>query len=62
MKIQKSLANCSTSNFGARKSDFYNMRQVYIIPDGEKIVVHDTFGREKISPQKIFDKIIEIVN
>jgi heptosyltransferase-2 len=40
----------------------YSSKMFPIIPDGEKIVVHDTFGREKISPQKIFDKIIEIVN
>ena len=40
----------------------YSSKMFPIIPDGEKIVVHDTFGREKISSQKIFDKIIEIVN
>ena len=40
----------------------YSSKMFPIIPDGEKIVVHNTLGKEKINPQKIFDKIIEIVN
>ena len=33
-----------------------------IIPDGEKTVGHHTYGKDKINPQKIFDKVIEIIN
>ena len=33
-----------------------------IIPDGEKTVTHDTLGREKINPKKIYDKVFEIIN
>ena len=33
-----------------------------IIPDGEETVNHNTLGKDKISSQKIFDKIIEIIN
>ena len=40
----------------------YSSKMFPIIPDGEKIVVHNTLGKEKINPQKIFDKIIEILN
>ena len=40
----------------------YNSNMFPIIPDGEKTVNHDTLGKEKINPQKIFDKIIEIIN
>ena len=32
-----------------------------IIPDGETTVSHNTLGKEKISPQKILNKIIEII-
>ena len=38
----------------------YSSKMFPIIPDGEKIVRHNTLGKEKINPQKIFDKIIEI--
>ena len=40
----------------------YNSKMFPIIPDGEKTVSHNTLGKEKINPQKIFDKIIEIIN
>ena len=40
----------------------YSSKMFPIIPDGEKTVSHDTLGKERISPQKIFDKIIEINN
>ena len=40
----------------------YSSNMFPIIPDGEKTVTHDTLGREKINPQKIFEKIIEIIN
>ena len=40
----------------------YNSKMFPIIPDGEKTVSHKTLGKEKINPQKIFDKIIEIIN
>ena len=40
----------------------YNSKMFPIIPDGEKTVSHKTLGKEKISPQKIFDKIYEIIN
>ena len=40
----------------------YSTKMFPIIPDGEKTVSHNTLGKEKINPKKIFDKIIEIIN
>ena len=40
----------------------YSSNMFPIIPDGENTVTHDTLGKERINPQKIFDKIIEISN
>ena len=40
----------------------YNSKMFPIIPDGEKTVSHKTLGKEKINPQKICDKIIEIID
>ena len=40
----------------------YNSKMFPIIPDGEKMVSHHTSGKDKINPQKIFEKVIEILN
>ena len=40
----------------------YNSKMFPVIPDGETTVSHNTQGKEKINPQKIFEKIIEIIN
>ena len=40
----------------------YSSKMFPIIPDGEETVTHNTLGKDKINPQKIFDKIIEILN
>ena len=40
----------------------YSSKMFPVIPDGEKTVTHNTLGKERISSQKIFDKIIEIIN
>ena len=40
----------------------YSTKMFPIIPDGEKTVSHKTLGKEKIHPQKIFEKFIEIVD
>ena len=40
----------------------YSSKMFPIIPDGEETVTHNTLGKEKINSQKIFDKIIEIIN
>jgi len=40
----------------------YNSKMFPIIPDDEETVAHNTLGKEKINPQKIFNKIIEILN
>ena len=40
----------------------YSSKMFPIIPDGEETVTHNTLGKEKINPQKIFNKIIEILN
>ena len=40
----------------------YNSNMFPIIPDGEDTVGHNTKGKEKINPKKIFDKLIEIYN
>jgi heptosyltransferase-2 len=33
-----------------------------IIPDGESIVTHNTLGKEKINPNKILEKLNNILN
>jgi len=33
-----------------------------IIPDGETTVDHNTLGKDKINPEKIFEKLISILN
>ena len=33
-----------------------------IIPDGETTVTHDTLGKDKINPEKIFNKFMSILN
>ncbi len=40
----------------------YSSKMFPIIPEGEETVTHNTLGKEKISAQKIFNKIIEINN
>ncbi len=40
----------------------YSSKMFPIIPDGELTVTHNTLGKERINSQKIFDKIIEIIN
>tara|TARA_B100001758_G_scaffold245389_1_gene258322 strand:- start:659 stop:1168 length:510 start_codon:yes stop_codon:yes gene_type:complete len=40
----------------------YSSNMFPILPDGEDTVTHNTLGKEKINPKKIFDKIIEINN
>ena len=40
----------------------YNSNMFPILPDGESNVSHNTLGKDKINPQKIFDKFFEILN
>jgi len=40
----------------------YSSKMFPIIPDDEETVSHNTLGKDKINPQKIFNKIIEITN
>ena len=40
----------------------YSSMMFPIIPEGEKTVTHNTLGKEKISSEKIFNKVIEILN
>ena len=40
----------------------YTSKMFPIIPDGEETVSHNTLGKDKINPQKIFDKILEIID
>ena len=40
----------------------YSPRMHPIIPDGENSVTHDTLGKDKINPNKIFEKINNILN
>ena len=40
----------------------YNSKMFPIIPDGEETVSHNTRGKEKINSQKIFKKVIEIID
>ena len=40
----------------------YSPRMHPIIPDGEKTVEHNTLGKDKINPEKIFHKFKKILN
>ena len=40
----------------------YSSKMFPIIPDGEETVTHNSLAKEKINPDKIFKKIIEILN
>ena len=40
----------------------YSSKMFPIIPEGEETVTHNTLGKDKISSEKIFNKIIEIIN
>ncbi len=40
----------------------YSSNMYPIIPDGETTVGHNTFGKDKINPDKIFDKFVSIIN
>ncbi len=40
----------------------YNTKMFPVIPDGEETVKHHTSGKDRINPQKIFDKALEILN
>jgi heptosyltransferase II len=40
----------------------YSPRMYPIIPDGENTVTHDTHGKDRINPNKILEKFIEILN
>ena len=40
----------------------YNSKMYPIIPDGETNVTHNTLGKDRINPDKIFEKLINILN
>jgi len=40
----------------------YSSRMYPIIPDGENIVTHDTLGKDRINPNKIFEQLNDILN
>ena len=40
----------------------YSSKMYPIIPDGETDVTHNTMGKDRINPDKIFEKLIEILN
>ncbi len=40
----------------------YSSRMYPIIPDGEITVTHNTLGKDKINPDKIFDQLKKIIN
>ena len=40
----------------------YSSYMYPIIPDGETTVRHNTFGKDRINPDKIFDKFVSIIN
>ena len=40
----------------------YSSKMHPIIPDGEIDVTHGTMGKDKINPDKIFEKLIKIIN
>ena len=40
----------------------YSPRMYPIIPDGEDSVTHNTHGKDRISPNKIFDQLNNILD
>ncbi len=40
----------------------YSSNMHPIIPDGETTVTHDTLGKDKINPEKIFNKFVSLIN
>ena len=40
----------------------YSSKMYPIIPDGEKLCTHNTLGKDKINPEKIYNKLISIIN
>jgi len=40
----------------------YNSNMYPIIPDGETTVTHNTLGKDKINPEKIYAKFISLIN
>ena len=40
----------------------YNANMYPIIPDGETTVSHNTHGKDKINPDKIYEKLLSIIN
>ena len=40
----------------------YSSNMYPIIPDGEITVTHNTLGKDKIDPDKVFNKLISIMN
>ena len=40
----------------------YNTNMHPIIPDGETTVSHNTHGKDKINPDKIYEKLLSIIN
>ena len=40
----------------------YSPRMYPIIPDGENTVTHNTLGKDKINPNKIFEQLNNILN
>ena len=40
----------------------YSPKMHPIIPDGETTVTHNTLGKEKINPEKIYNKLKNILN
>ena len=40
----------------------YSPQMYPILPDGEETVTHDTLGKNKINPKKIFEKFQDILN
>ena len=40
----------------------YSSQMYPIIPDGEETVTHDTLGKDKINPKKIFEKFQDVIN
>ena len=39
----------------------YSSKMFPIIPEGEGTVTHNTLGKDKINPQKIFERFLEII-
>ena len=61
------VGKSSTHGYGVFTSEDLKKSEIveqayYIIPDNEKTITHNTLGKDRINPDKIFSKLIQIID